>query len=417
MKNTAKHAALVGLSVGFLFSSHAVAQDYFREIGMPDYYAPVAPIGTEDEEKYNMALGPVRLSVAAGVSLEYNDNIELSDSNRKEDFILHPSLNIEAALPISEMNTLRFSLGVGYSKYFSHSEYDTDGILLSPKSELAFTMLIGEVKVTLRDRFSYQEDNYTQPTVSNVGVFRRFENAASIQADWDVNAYLTMTGGYEHYNLWTRDEEFKSYEHSVDTVFFKPGYKITPTVTVGINTSFSWINYNDSLQSNGTSWLIGPFVDWAVTDSTRVYAEAGYQMMSFDGNSVTGDSDSNNNFYVRTEINHQISDYLSHRLSAAKTAEPGYGSNYYDIYHVEYSMRWKATPSLIVDPSAFYEHYETSGDEGENADRVGLAIGLRYIITPSVTLGADYRFLLKDSDLDNADYRQNLAMLSLYYNF
>jgi hypothetical protein len=417
MKHTAKYTTLAGTALVALLSSQLLAQDYFREIGMPGYYSPVAPVGPADEEKYNMALGPLRLSVAAGVSLEYNDNIELADSNRKEDFILHPSIDIDAALPISDMNTLRFSLGIGYAKYFSHSEFDTDGLLLSPKSELAFTMLIGEVKVTLRDRFSYQEDNYTTPQISNVGVYRRFENAASIQFDWDVNAYLTMTGGYEHYNLWSRDPQFDSFDHSVDTIFFKPGYKITPTVTVGLSTSFSWINYDKNIQSDGTSWLIGPFINWAPTESTNIYVEGGYQLMNFDTSTVAGDSGNVDSWYVKTEINNQISEYLSHRLAFTKTSEAGYGSDYYDIYHVEYSLRWKATPSFIVDPSAFYEHYETSGTGGEEADRIGLALGLRYIITPSVTLGADYRFLLKDSNLDNADYRQNVAMLSLYYNF
>jgi uncharacterized protein (PEP-CTERM system associated) len=68
----------------------------------------------------------------------------------------------------------------------------------------------------------------------------------------------------------------------------------------------------------------------------------------------------------------------------------------------------------------FYEHYTTSAplDEiGEKADRYGASIGLRYILTPSITLGLDYRYIYKDSNLPDLDYRQNLVLLSVYYNF
>ena len=68
-------------------------------------------------------------------------------------------------------------------------------------------------------------------------------------------------------------------------------------------------------------------------------------------------------------------------------------------------------------PSLFYEHYETSGRFAEEGDRIGAALALRYHLTNSITLGLDYRFIWKDSNLPDADYYQNLAFLSLYYKF
>ena len=68
-------------------------------------------------------------------------------------------------------------------------------------------------------------------------------------------------------------------------------------------------------------------------------------------------------------------------------------------------------------PTFFYEHYKTSGSFPEKANRYGALLGLRYILTPSVTMGLDYRFLLKDSNLKDSDYQQNLVLLSLFYNF
>ncbi len=97
--------------------------------------------------------GPLRFNVAAGVGIEYNDNVNLSDHDRQSDFIFRPSLNIDTVWQISDMNTLRFSMGLSYAKYFDHSEYDTRGVLFSPNSELAMTIMVGQVSITVRDRF------------------------------------------------------------------------------------------------------------------------------------------------------------------------------------------------------------------------------------------------------------------------
>ena len=174
-----------------------------------------------------MALGPVHFGVAAGVGLEYNDNINLAPNGQRiSDFAVIPSLTIDSTYQLSELNTLRFSLGASYTKYFDHSEFDTRGILLSPNSVLEFTMHVSNIAITFRDRFSYQEDPFDLPVVSGYSrtVYRHFENQVGVQADWAINENFKVTGGYDHYNLWTFDQQFKSLEHSVDTLYVKPAY-------------------------------------------------------------------------------------------------------------------------------------------------------------------------------------------------
>ena len=43
------------------------------------------------------------------------------------------------------------------------------------------------MKFTVRDRFSYQEDYYDIPDISNVADYSRYENQAGIEADWAIN--------------------------------------------------------------------------------------------------------------------------------------------------------------------------------------------------------------------------------------
>jgi hypothetical protein len=411
--------AILLASFGVLITPHARAQDdYFRDLESPREIAPVVQLNPQQDEHYNLAVGPLRFNVAAGVGIEFNDNINLSDHDRQSDIIFRPSLNIDTVWQLSDLNTLRFSMGLSYAKYFDHTQYDTRGVLFSPNSELAMTIMVGEVSITVRDRFSYQEDPYAIPTISNEAVFRRYENLAGIQADYDINAFSHITVGYNHYNLWAvEDPAFDETSHSIDTVYVRPSVKIAPTVTLGLDASYSYIQYDQDVFNNGSSVLAGPYIDWAVTDSTRFYVEGGYQDFISDGGGTIGNVSDNNSYYIKTEIDNRLSDYFNQRLSFSKTIEAGYTSQYYELWHLEYAADWKITPDLVLDPVLFYEHYRASGGETDNGDRFGTDLGLRYTLTPSVTLGADYRFVLNNSDIPDSSYYQNLVLLSLFYNF
>ena len=444
--------AVASLAVGVTSS----AQDFFRDFGtsrssggigpvVPSEYTytdstpsglrpVVRPVESEEKDKYNFALGPMRFSIAAGVGLEFNDNIFLSDNNRVSDFVLRPSLAIDSSWKLNETNTLRLGVELSYAKYFDHDELDTDGVLISPTSELAFTFEIGVVKVTIRDRGSYQEDTYDVPDLSNIVRYRRAENQAGVELEWDVNQNVTLVGGYDHFNLWTFDKEFSADERAVETFFLKPSYQITPIIKVGVVGAFSAINFKEDTRKDGTNVLAGPFIEWKLSEVMTLYVEGGFQDLTFDGTSnfdqdflkglsdreraLFRDGEDSTSWYVKFELNHQANDYFSERLSGSKTSEIGIGSNYYDLYHIEYSADWKNFfANTEFSPSLFFEHYETSGLGGEDANRFGAALGIRYNLTNSITLGLDYRFIWKDSNLPNADYYQNLAFLSIYYKF
>ncbi len=209
-------------------------------------------------------------------------------------------------------------------------------------------------------------------------------------------------------------------ERSVDTLFVKPSYQVTPAVKVGVDASASFVRFNESIQNNGDNYMVGPFTDIALTQSTHLYAEGGYQDFTFKHDGTVADTSDARTWYARVDLANRLSDVFDHHLTFTRSAEVGFGSNFYELYHVEYAADWRIRDNITFDPSVFYEHYTTSaptGQTGEKADRVGASIGLRYIVNPSLTLGLDYRYIYKDSNLPDLDYRQNLVLLSLYYNF
>src|SRR5438067_4247175 len=92
---------------------------------------------------YNLLLGPVRFRVGASVTGEYNDNIRYSENNEQDDFIISPALSLDAIWPVTQLNTLRLDLGISYAFYLDHPHDDTNGILIAPKSQIAFDIFVG----------------------------------------------------------------------------------------------------------------------------------------------------------------------------------------------------------------------------------------------------------------------------------
>lgn len=467
MKRYFGSSLLLLLVLALAKPANTEAQDFFRELGTSRSSGGIGPVvpsdysyedgspsglrdlqpgqdlslpgGIEDSDRYNFALGNFRFGLAVGVGIEWNDNIKLAENNRESDFIIRPILNLESTWMISELNTLRFNIGLSYAKYFDHTELDSDSVLISPTSDLAFTFFLGQVKFTLRDRLSYQEDTYDIPQLSNTAKYRRWENQAGIEAELAINQSLSLTVGYDHYNLWTDGDEFTLQDRSIDTIFIRPAYQLNPAIKIGLSASASYIDFDSEDRSDGSGVLIGPFVEWQISEYTNLYLEGGYQTLNFDGTSdyssatddqlglssddaasvqnILQDSEDSTNFYVRFEINNRPSEFFRHRLSYSHTAEVGFSSDFYEIDHVEYNADWKVMEHTELGPTLFYEHYTSSGPSGEKADRIGAALGIRYHFSNSLTLGLDYRYVWKDSNLPGSDYYQNLAFLSLYYKF
>ncbi len=430
------------------------AQEYFRDFGSsktssgsfrltpgaevfsgnsPEGLSPIAPAADSTaEDNYNFRLGDFDFTLAAGLGLEFNDNIALANKDRVSDIIIRPELDIEGILRISESNRIRIGVGIGYAKYIKHSEFDSEGLLIAPNSAITWTAKSGAFTFTVRERLSYQDDPFENPVISNSVKYRRWENQAGIQVDWEANEYTRVAVGYDRFDLWASDEVFKSQDRAINTIYLRPSYQVSPTLNVGLNTSASWIKYSQNVQSDGRTYLIGPFAQWKINDLTDLYVEVGYQKTDLDSDPLrefvdvkTGrvtvgsavDDSSANGLYTKVELSNRPTEGFRHKLTASKTAELGLGSNYYDLYHFEYTADWKITENTSFMPGAFYEYYETSGEASEHASRYGVSLGLHHIFSEHLTLGLDYRFLRKDSNLSDSDYYQNLGMVSLYYKF
>ncbi len=441
-------------TISILTAAPGMAQEYFRDLGTSRPSSGIGRLGAganffygndpygfeslsnvdlqQEEKNYNIRIGSFDLAIAAGIGFEFNDNITLADQDRLSDVIFRPQLDLDGAIRFSETSRLHLGVGLSYAKYFNYSQYDSDGVLITPNSVVSWTAEVGAFKFTIRDRFSYQQDPFEQPELSNVATYKRWENQAGIQVDWDANQYTKISVGYDLYDLWATDDFYKDQDRSINTVFFRPSYQASSSFTFGLNSSVSFVNYRENIHSDATIWLVGPFVSWRINDYTDLYVEVGYQGTNFYGattvltydpitglpNGVAGEDTTNSqNIYARVELANRPSEFFRQKLSFTKTTELGFNSNFYDLYHVEYTCEWAFREKTTLRPTVFYEHYTTSGPDGETAHRFGAALGIYHVFSENFTVGLDYRYLVKDSNLPDADYYQNLGFVSLYYKF
>ena len=131
---------------------------------------------------------------------EYNDNIRYSENNEQDDFIISPALSLDAIWPVTQLNTLRLDLGISYAFYLDHPHDDTNGILIAPKSQIAFDIFVGDFRINIHDRMQLQQDPIAEGALSNVANYGRFENTAGVSVLWDLNKILLQVG-YDHYNF------------------------------------------------------------------------------------------------------------------------------------------------------------------------------------------------------------------------
>jgi hypothetical protein len=366
---------------------------------------------------YNLMTGPIRYRVSATFGIEYNDNINLSENNAESDVILHPQVNIDAIWPVTQINTLRLDIGLGYAFYIDHSDQDTNGILLSPGSQIAFDVFIGDFRINFHDRFSLQQDPIDELQVSNVVDYGRFENAAGVSVMWDLNkAVLTL--GYDHYTYIATNSDFDYLDRNAEELVGSASFAVTNTTSVGLESSFVTNYYNKNVLNDSNTYTIGAFVETQLTNYLKLRFAAGYQMIDFDNTGSVFDSMDSNDYYANVLISHRLNAAITQTLAAGHESQLGVNSNFISLNYVRHTVTWNIIRDTLLSTEVFYEDADDSGGFfGEHLHRYGGAVTVGYQLTPHVTLGLRYQFTKKDSNIHERDYVQNRVSLDATYSF
>lgn len=366
---------------------------------------------------YNLLAGPVRFLFSVTTGIEYNDNINLAETNKQEDVIIRPQFNIDAIWPVTQLNTLRLDLGIGYSFYLDHPNANTNGVLIQPGSQLAFDIFVQDFRINLHDRFSLQQDPVAQLQLSNVVDYGRFENTAGVSVLWDLNKAV-LTFGYDHYTYVSTTDTFDYLDRNAEELTFSAYFAFTSTTGGGIESSAVFNYYDQDFLNDSTTYSVGPFIETQITNYLKLRASAGYQFINFDSGGFVMDSSDSNDFYANVLLSHRVNASITQTLSAGHESQLGVNSNYVALNYVRHTATWNIINRTLLSTELFYEDGDDSGGIfSEHIQRYGGAIAFGYQFTKHVTLGLRYQYTQKQSDQPLRDYKQNRVSLDGTYSF
>jgi hypothetical protein len=402
-----------------------------------------------DKIPYNLQLGPIKFRFSATMGVEYNDNVNLAEdgsaliltstgpfllkTSPQSDFILRPQVNVNALWPVTQLNTLKLDLGVGYAIYLDHSNYNTNGVLIQPGSQLAFDIFVSDFRINIHDRFSLEQDPVAEVALSNVADYGRFQNYAGISVLWDLNQAV-VTLGYDHYLYLSTNSVFDYLDRNADIVSGTIGFTPSSTVTVGVEGSFVTTYFDQNILNDSDTYSAGAFVETQLAPHVKLRVAAGYQVINFDNTGLVNDSHDLHDYYANALLSHRVNSVLTQSISVGHETQLGVNSNYVKLNYVRHTATWNILFHTLLSTELFYEDADDSGGSGllflpvpgvpninpfvaEHIHRYGGAITLGYQLTPHVTLGLRYQYTQKDSDQPLRDYRQNRVGLDGTYSF
>jgi hypothetical protein len=417
-----KWSALIFLLPFFCTASISLAQDALRP-SLAGEAAAEARRQDVDRIPYNLLLGPIRFRVSATVGAEYNDNINYAEVGEQEDVIIRPNLTIDAIWPVTQLNTLRLDLGIGYAFYLDHSENNTNGVLIAPNSQIAFDIFVGDFRINIHDRMSLQQDPIAEAALSNTADYGRFENTAGMSVLWDLNRVL-VDFGYDHYNFVSTTDQFDYLNRNAEIVFGSIDFLLTPTIGIGPEANAVFTRYDQMVLNDNEDYSVGGFLEAQITNNLRVRVAGGYQWIDFDRSTVdffgfvAPDQGHLRDYYANILIGHRLNSAIRQSLSAGHESQLGVNSNYITLNYVRHTLTLNLIRGTLLSTEFFFEDAnESGGFINEHFQRLGGAIALGYQLTRHVTLGLRYQYTTKDSDVALRDYDQNRVSLDGTYSF
>ena len=388
---------------------------------------------------YNLDLGPVLLNVGASLTAGYNSNTGLTQTGDTGSGYTTPAGNLSLTWPITDLNTLTFSVGFGYSYYWDVPETDSPGgFFISPNSALQGTFFVGDFRFTPYDQFSLQNDPTQAGELSNVSRFTIYQNSAGCKVDWDL-ADLIVTAGFDWFNLWSGQTSFQNLDRRTLTPSLATTYYLTKTLIVGLEGVAAITRYTEDQaqtvsdpsspsgfttvygQNNNIIYQVGPFVNWQISEYITITGRGGWIWGEYTGNNTPENAAGGNpsTYFLNFGWAHRLNEYLNYNLTASRSTQLSaiVGSNFVEVWNFGAGLNWNIIEDLSVSTPLSAQLGKVSGSIfPEDYQQYMAGITLGYRITEKLGSSVNFMYILKDSNL-NQGYQQWNASAGFNYDF
>ncbi len=385
-----------------------------------------ALMASPEQKDYTFKDGDFRLLLEPSAGFEWNDNVNISKTNKLDDFILKPALGIRASYPFTEKNLLFVDITVGYDRYLKNPSLSSFDLNSSSGTGLSFDVGVDDFTFNFHDWISYVQDSAQTPTTANTDNFGVFQNTSGLSGTWDMNQ-ATTTLGYDHQILLATSSNNNQINHNSDMLNARFGVRPEPNLTVGTEATAAFTTYEQSYLNNNNAYTLGAYAEFSPGQTLKATLRGGFTTYQFQGGSTaigtnppvhTSDQ---NSWYGSINLSQELRKSIAYSLDAGHEVQLGTQSDLVEDWYVRPNVNWKFIRGTSFQTGFFYEHGNQgvgniSGNLNENFDWYGGQFSMQQILTSRLTLDLTYRLTERSSSISTDGYTQNLVGLQLTYH-
>jgi hypothetical protein len=381
---------------------------------------------------YNLNWGPVSFQFDSSLQAEFTDNALNTAVNRSSDVIFRPQVKLNSYWPITDLNALTLSLGVGYEYYVKNTQLNAGFPLISPDSEIALVLYVKDLRFRFHETFSYQESlyyyggTYSQQSgqfinLQNIGTFGRIDNLAGFLADWDLGAFV-LSLGYDHENFISQLASLDYLTRASELFSSSIDVAVGPEFHSGVEAKASWNNYQTDQLTDNWRARVGPFVEVSPGEYVKLRAGGGYDGVFIPPNAAGLDTDSTP-YYAYARATHTVNDWLAYSLTVAHENQVGWNTANVEATYVGLSATLKCIDRVELTPAFYYGLGNESGPTyngypyHENYNYFVISLGMAYHFGERWTADLRYDYTQKDCDIPYDSYYRNRLTAGVTYRF
>lgn len=372
------------------------------------------------EAPYTIRQGDFRLLISPSLGIDWNDNINTSRSDPRDDFILRPLLRLTASYPLTQKNLLRLNVGFGYDHYFEHSELST--WRLTSDSALSFDMMIKDVLINLHNRVSYSRDSAERGEVAGTAEQGTLNNTTGILAQWHLGD-VTLSAGYDRQYAISIADPLNYQDRTTDIVSMRAGLQVHPQLQVGVESPLTFTSYDLPVLNDNVGYGGGIYADWRPGTVMSLQPRFGYSAYDFRQTSLFTVAQDVEAFYGSLAFAHQPREAIGYNLSVGHELRLGLQSDSVKATSARLTVNWAMVRRISVRPGFFYEHGKAAGRVrsgravAETYDWYGPELTVTGSLTEKLRLSLSYRLTFRDSSEPDRGYTQNRIGLLASYSF
>src|SRR5882724_1102361 len=368
-----------------------------------------------------MHFGPVLLNLGTYTGVTFDDNINISQNNPRSDTSIHAGLNLGFFWPATETSQLQLNSQIGYATYLAHTR--SDSIEIAPDSALTWNMSFEDGSLAWYDQFNYSQEVITVPSVAGLSSLPRLNNTIGIRAQWLPGKWLFETG-VSYSDFRSTDVTFNYLDNGAEYFISRGAWRFADKTQAGLEFSAGQTAYRLPIQQDNTSYSVGPYLNWGVTEFLTATLRGGPTVYSFKANGPGQPGNTLMAYYFDIDLTHRLTEFVFHELSVKREINLGLnkGNNYNEQLTVDYSIRWAATQNADLSLSLAYENGTQPltiliFTRNENFARVGVTFGAAYRFTERWGGSLNFSHWDRASNLSGNNYTDNNISFQMSYRF